>query len=247
MKTYKMIISYDGTEYNGWQIQPNGRSIQETIQKAIKKVLQETIVIHGAGRTDAGVHAAGQTAHFKTAKALFAKTLLKSINALIPKDIRVISLERVPSDFHARYSAKEKIYLYKIHTKTIQLPFERKYALHCTYPLDVTQIKSSLPYLLGRKNFLSFAHEAGFGAASKDPYRTLYDLSIDRSDEGFTLLFRGDGFLYKMVRNITGTLLEIGRGKIPPSALEKILAAQDRRKAKTTAPPHGLILHKIIY
>lgn len=246
MKKYKLSISYDGTHYAGWQIQPNGLSIQEVIQTSLEKVLQTPTLIYGAGRTDAGVHAEGQIAHFSTEKPILS--LHKALNCLLPPDIRILKLEEVDQSFHARFSAQEKTYLYRVHTAPIQSPFDRNFALHYTYPIHLSHLEAALPLFIGTKNFLSFANESKEGPAHRNPIRTLYELSLDKSPQGFTLRFRGDGFLNKMVRNIVGTLLDVGRLKIPPQAIDKIFAAQDRKEAKAaTAPAHGLTLHHVKY
>lgn len=247
MKKYKILISYDGTDYCGWQIQPNGLSIQECIQTALEKILGSKTTIYGAGRTDAGVHAMGQMAHFSTPINISANAIIKGLNGLIPQDIRILYAEESEPDFHARFSAQEKTYLYRVHTTPVQLPFERRFALHYTYPIDLKKLENALHYFIGTHNFLSFTNENTEGPAHVNPIRTLYELALTPTPQGFTLLFRGDGFLYKMVRNITGTLLDIARGKIPVDAPLAIFASKDRRRAMATAPPHGLTLQSIKY
>ncbi len=238
---YKIKIAYDGTNYNGFQIQPNGISIQETVEKVLSKISSEKISITGSGRTDAGVHANGQVAHFNYKKQNLS---LKSLNSLLPNDIRILSLEEASEDFHARFSAKEKIYLYHITTDKVQSPFERRYALHYTFPIDKEKMIASLHYFLGTKNFTSFANEL---LPHKNPVKTLHELSLLKTKSGFILKFRGDGFLYKMVRNITGTLLDIARGKLDPHALPFIFEEKSRSFAGKTAPPHALFLESVLY
>jgi len=238
---YKMILSYDGTQYAGWQIQENSTTIQEVIESALSKITQSKISITGSGRTDSGVHARGQVAHFDYDSATLS---LKSLNSLLPNDIRIHSLEICEDTFHARFSAKEKIYTYHITTHKVQSPFIRKYALHHTFPLNQEKILEAIPDLLGTHDFTSFANSLLPG---KDPVKTLLELEFIRESTGFILKYRGNGFLYKMVRNITGTLLDIGRGKLPPNSIPDILAAKSRAKAGKTAPPHALFLEKVIY
>jgi tRNA pseudouridine38-40 synthase len=238
---YKIKIAYDGKEYSGFQIQPNGHSIQETIEKVLSKISSEKISIVGSSRTDAGVHANGQVAHFIYQKSNLS---LKSINSLLPNDIRIISLEEVSLDFHARYSAKEKIYHYHITTDKVQSPFERGYCLHYTFPIDIEKLLAAIPYFIGTKNFSSFANEL---SPNKNPVKTIYELSFIKTKSGFILKFRGDGFLYKMVRNITGTLLDIARGKINFEILPLIFEKKSRVFAGKTAPPHALFLETIVY
>ncbi len=236
-----MTLAYDGTLYSGWQIQPNGLTIQEVLEKVLNKISQKKISITGSGRTDAGVHANGQVCHFEIDN--FSPSL-KSINGLLPLDIRVFSLEEVGPTFHARFSVKEKTYLYKITTDKIQSPFERKYALHNTFSLDLDNIYEAIPHFIGLKNFSSFANELSL---SRNPMKTLHELSLIKTSSGFTLKFRGDGFLYKMVRNITGTLLDIGRGQLDAQALPAIFETKSRCFAGKTAPPHGLFLDSVLY
>jgi tRNA pseudouridine38-40 synthase len=238
---YKMIIAYDGTEFLGWQAQGNGRTIQERIESVLFQITQKKISITGSGRTDSGVHAEAQVAHFVLEHSSLS---LKSLNSLLPDAIRILSLEETEPDFHARFSVKEKIYCYHVTTDRVQLPNLRRFALHSTFPLDLKLMLSTLPYFLGTKNFSSFANELD---PKKNPIKTLHELSLNPTETGFTLKFRGDGFLYKMVRNITGTLLDIGRGKISPHSIPEIFAAQSRPFAGKTAPPHGLFLQTVLY
>lgn len=240
MPKFKMTIAYDGTCYSGWQTQPNGLSIQEVIQSVLQKITGKPIPIHGAGRTDAGVHALGQVAHFSTPKVITQK----SLNALLPDDIRITHLEEVDEKFHARFSAKQKTYLYRIHTAPILLPFDHKYVWHLTYPLTLESIRNAIPLFLGKKSFKSFANES---TLRDDTVRTLHSITLTQTPTGFTLAFCGDGFLYKMVRNITGTLIDIGRGKLPLSAIRAIFSSEDRRFASQAAPSQGLILDHICY
>lgn len=237
---YKITIAYDGTNYSGWQIQPNGPSIQETIEKVLYTLMQKDVSITGSGRTDAGVHANGQVAHFDLEKPI----TLKSLNSLLPPDIRILSLEEVSSDFHARFSAKEKTYLYHVTTAKVQSPFERRYALHYTFPIDRKKILESIPLFTGTKNFSSFANELD---PKRNPIKTLHELSLISTDSGFILKFRGDGFLYKMVRNISGTLLDIGRGKLEATQIPHIFESKSRSFAGKASPAHALFLQTVLY
>lgn len=236
-----MIIAYDGTDFLGWQTQGNGKTVQEIIETALFQITQKKIVVTGSGRTDSGVHAEGQVAHFILENS---PVCLKSLNSLLPTAIRVLSIEEADPNFHARFSAKEKIYHYHITTDKVQLPTLRRFALHSTFPLDLEKILEAIPHFLGTKNFASFANELN---PKKNPIKTLYELSLNPTQTGFTLKFRGNGFLYKMVRNITGTLLDIGRGKIAPNSIPEILNAHSRPFAGKTAPPHGLFLQTVLY
>ncbi len=243
---YKLTIAYDGTPFAGWQIQPNGPTIQEEIEKALHQVTGKPIKVIGAGRTDAQVHAKGQVAHFvlETPPSPF---LQKSLNALTPDEISILSIEPVDESFHARFSAKEKIYSYDVTTDLIQLPFDRNYSLHCTYPLSFDTMREAIKDLIGKHDFSAFANHGFLFNEGKNPIKTLYAIDIVQHDSGFALVFRGNGFLYKMVRNLTGLLIEIGRGKLYPSDAKKILESRDRKQAPSAAPAHGLTLYSIRY
>jgi tRNA pseudouridine38-40 synthase len=241
MRRYKMIIAYDGTDYSGWQKQKNSLTIQEVIESALSKITSEIIEITGSGRTDAGVHARGQVAHFD----LFGSPPpIKNLNCIIRDDIRILSLEEIHDDFHARFSAKEKTYHYHVTLDKIQSPFEKNYSLHNTFNFDEKKLIDSLPLFLGKKDFSSFANEL---KPHRNPLKTMHELSFHKTNTGFYLKYRADGFLYKMVRNITGTLLDISRGKIDISEVENIFESKNRSFAGKAAPPHGLFLHEVLY
>lgn len=244
---YKLLLSYDGTRYSGWQIQDNAQSIQTHVQTALTTALRQNIPIVGSGRTDSGVHALEQVAHFVYEKKLDLKKLLHSLNGLLPLDIRVHGLVPAPVDFHARYSAKSKIYRYHLHLKPVANPFTRLYSYHIPYPLDLPLMKKAASFFIGPHNFTSFSNEAHLGSAARDPVRNLYRLEIIETEQGLFFELEADGFLYKMVRNIVGTLLEVARGKLPLEKIPEIFEALDRRAAPATAPPHGLFLIKVLY
>lgn len=247
MNTYKLTIAYDGTHYSGWQIQPNGTSIQELIEKALSTILRKPITIHGSGRTDAGVHALGQTAHFTHLHPINLDKVFASLNGLLPSDIRIIALEQATTDFHARFSAVGKIYHYHLHLDRILDPFSQHYTYHVPHKVDLNLLKAAAEQFVGTHDFTSFSHEAHSGSAAKNPIRTLHRLMVETTEKGLRLEFEGNGFLYKMVRNIVGTLLDISYGKIPLSKLPEIFAAKDRRLAGQTAPAHGLFLIQVKY
>lgn len=248
MQRYKLTIAYDGTPYCGWQVQPHQKkfSVQALLQKALETVLRHPIALAGSGRTDAGVHARGQTAHFDSHAAFEIPRLRISLNALLPPDIRVLNIEAVPSHFHARYSALSKIYHYHLHLDPVIEPFVRHYRHHVQESFDLSRIQQALPHFLGTHDFTSFSNEASRGSASHDPIRTLR-LEIIEQKGGLCLEFEADGFLYKMVRNIVGTLLDIAASRIHPDKIPDILAAKDRRRAGMTAPPKGLCLMEVRY
>jgi tRNA pseudouridine38-40 synthase len=246
MTRYKLILSYDGTGYSGWQVQKTGPAIQPLVQKALETVLRHPIALTGSGRTDAGVHALGQTAHFDTDQLFDPRRLRLSLNALLPPDIRVLSIEPAAPSFHARYSALSKIYHYHLHLERVADPFTRLYRHHPA-PCDLDLLSAAIPHFIGTRDFTSFANEPGRGSVSRDPVRTLFRLDLIPQSGGARLEFEADGFLYKMVRNITGTLLDVAARRIAPGAIPAILDAKDRRKAGASAPPQGLFLMQVNY
>lgn len=247
MRKIKLTLAYDGTLYGGWQTQPNAVSIQALVQQSLSTLLRENIQIVGSGRTDAGVHAEGQTAHFTTCSSIDLHRLLLSSNALLPYDIRILEAIEVSHDFHARFSAIGKIYHYRLHLSRIQDPFKRLYSYHVPYPLDLATLKNATRYFVGTHDFTSFANEAHQGSAAKNAVRTLYRLTVVEEEEGVRLEFEGEGFLYKMVRNIVGALLDVSRGKLALEEIPMIFASRDRRQAAMAAPPHGLCLMRVLY
>ena len=244
---YKLTIAYDGTNYCGWQVQDNGPSIQSLVQKALETVPRHPIDLTGAGRTDAGVHARGQTAHFDSAETFALKRLLLSLNALLPPDIRILSIEEVPPSFHARYDATSKIYHYHLHLDPVSDPFTLPYRFQAFSGITPKDLRDAAPLFLGTRDFISFANEAHRGSASRGSVRTLQRLDVIEQSGGVRLELEADGFLYKMVRNLVGTLIEVARGQIGPSDIEAIFAAKDRRQAGPAAPPHGLFLMQVNY
>lgn len=245
---YKLTFAYDGTAYHGWQIQPNGLSIQEIIQTHLQTILRkEKVVLIGSGRTDAGVHAHGQVAHFRHDEELDLRRLLYSLNGLLPRDIRLLKVENVPIDFHSQYSAIGKEYHYHLYLDDVLDPFRRLYVWHLHYKVDRELMQMAARSFVGTHDFTTFANEAHEGTASKDPVRNLYRFDLIDEPGGIRLEFEGDGFLYKMVRNITGTLVEIGKGKKAVNDVEQLFQARDRREAGQAAPPQGLFLKRVIY
>lgn len=246
-KRYRLHILYDGTDYSGWQIQPNADSIQERLEKALATLLRHPTRVIGSGRTDAGVHARGQVGHFETPVTLSSRPFLYSINGLLPKDIRVWAVEEVSQEFHAQYSALSKTYHYHVHTLPFQDPFTRRYSHHQAMPLNLDRLQEAAALLVGTHDFTSFANSALEGSAAKNPVRTLQRLDFVPEPHGFRLEFQSDGFLYKMVRNLTGTLLDVAKGKLEVSAVTQILEARDRKVASLAAPALGLFLMEVSY
>jgi tRNA pseudouridine38-40 synthase len=242
---YKLTIAYDGTDYCGWQVQDNSPSIQQLIQQAIETVLRHPIQLTGSGRTDAGVHARGQVAHFDSDITIQPDKFHYSLNALLPDSIRILEVETTHLSFHARYSAKSKTYHY--HITQLPDPFAMKYRTHIPHSLDLELLHSACQALLGTHDFSSFANEADRGSASRDPIRTLTHFAVIPEPTGFRFELEADGFLYKMVRNLVGTVLDVARGRLPLTDLPHILAAKDRSRASAAAPPHGLFLIQVTY
>lgn len=246
--TYNLTISYDGTEYSGWQIQPNSKTIQELIQNALEIILKEKVSLIGSSRTDSGVHALDQKAHFRSDLELDLKKTIYSLNGILPKDIRIIKLEKKEPSFHARYSAKSKTYHYFVNIGHFQSPFDNKYSFHFNEKFDLPLILQAAKYFVGTHDFTSFSNDHLKGSAAVNPIKTIYELNITKIDENKVLFeFKGDGFLYKMVRNIVGTLLDISSSKLSIDDLPKIFEAKDRTKAGRAAPAKGLFLVEVKY
>lgn len=243
MRNLKLTIQYDGTKYCGWQKQPSSSGIQGTIEYAIYEITKEKVNITGSGRTDAGVHALGQVANFKTNSSIPIAKIPDALNAKLPKDISIIDCQEVSDDFHSRYSATGKIYRYLIYNKPYRSPLYKDISYHVRYELDIEKMRSEAKSLLGTHEFKGFMSS---GSSVKDTVRTIHNISINNSGDLIVLEVEGNGFLYNMVRIIVGTLVDIGRGRIDKS-LGEIIASQDRGEAGHTAPAHGLFLKKVHY
>ncbi len=242
MKNYKIVLGYDGTDFRGWQRQPDGRTVQGVLEEALRKITGKRTVVHGAGRTDAGVHALGQTAGFRGAFRLSDEVLLRALNAVLPEDVRVFSLVEAPPDFHARKSARSKLYRYRIDCSPQPSPLDRRFVLHWPYPLKTGRM---------RRAARLFARTADFTALSsnrdRSPIRTVTRSELRRSGTELVYTIEAAGFLRYMVRTIVGTLLEVGRGRIAPEQVEEIFRLKDRSLAGPTAPAKGLTLVRIDY
>lgn len=245
--TYKLCLIYDGTQYSGWQIQPHSLSIQQIIQNAARLIIREQVNVIGSGRTDAGVHALQQVAHFRSHQQIELTSFLRSMNGLLPKDIRLESATEAPASFHAQRSAIGKEYHYSIALGPIVSPFERLYTCHVPKKIDVELLIQAAALFIGTHDFTSFANSAHQGAAAKNAIRTIRRLEVIKTANGLLLQIEGNGFLYKMVRNIVGTILEVASGKRPIDDIPKIFAAKDRRLAAKAAPACGLFLVKVFY
>lgn len=238
--TYRLTITYDGTNYVGWQIQPDGPSIQGTIEHVLTTLLKTPTRLIGSGRTDSGVHAEGQVAHFKADQALN----MRAINGMLPYDIRVLKLEHVPDTFHAQYSAKRKTYHYNLWLEQAVSPFVRPYRHHVPYQVDLELLNTAAQKFVGTHDFATFAN---VGSSVTTTVRTIHRIDIVEQEGGVRLEFEGGGFLYKMVRNIVGTLLEVATGKRPLEEIDALFAAKDRRAAGIAAPARGLFLMEVCY
>lgn len=244
---YKASVQYDGTDFFGFQIQPEDRTVQAVLEEAIAKVGQaDSPRLVGAGRTDSGVHARGQVIHFDLAKRMPERSLLMGLNACLPADVAVTNVESVAGDFHARYDAKDKTYLYQIYNGPVRDPFLARYAYHHRYQLDAEKLEAGLKLFQGQHDFQAFASSK---AEVKSFVRTIYqtDLTYDPGLNLYGLRFRGDGFLYNQIRIMVGTLLQVADGRRPVTDIEKILASKDRNLAGPTAAPQGLIMESVGY
>jgi tRNA pseudouridine38-40 synthase len=239
---YKIVLSYDGTDYCGWQRQPRKRTIQGEVEAALARIFQKRVTVEGSGRTDAGVHALGQAASFRVDREKPEAELFKALNALLPDDIRVTELARVPASFHARRDAKSKIYQYRIITSRGISPFDVRYALHWPYPLNASRMRAAAAL---------FAREGDFSGFSSNrvlpPVRSVVRSEIRKKGDEIVYTVEARGFLRYMVRTMVGTLLEVGRGRIPVAAIEEIFRDKKRTLASPTAPAKGLNLVKVIY
>lgn len=248
MQCYKLTLAYDGTRYSGWQIQPNAPSIQQHLQEALANLFSgQHVVVIGSGRTDAGVHALNQVAHFKTEHEMDPNRLLLALNGLLPRDIRIKRVEIVPLHFHSQYSATGKEYHYHLYLERVMDPFRRLYCWHVLHKLDLVLLKEATTLFVGTHDFTSFANEPHAGAVSKNPVRTLYRLDVYPVEGGMRLEFEGNGFLYKMVRNIVGTLVDVASQHLALADVLSIFEAKDRRRASRAAPAQGLFLVKVSY
>ncbi|WP_203364228.1 tRNA pseudouridine(38-40) synthase TruA [Bacillus sp. REN10] len=245
MNRIKCTISYDGALFFGYQVQPNGRTVQEELEKVLKKMHKgRDVKVTASGRTDAGVHAVGQVIHFDTPLMLPAERWPVALNSQLPGDISVLTAEIVPESFHARFSAVGKEYRYKIYQEPFRSPFKRFYAHHCPFHLNLESMRQAATHLIGTHDFTSFCSAK---TEVQDKVREVKEITIQQRDHEIELTFVGNGFLYNMVRIMTGTLMDVGRGRLTPDEVKKILEAKDRGQAGKTAPAEGLYLWQVFY
>jgi tRNA pseudouridine38-40 synthase len=247
----KLVIGYDGTAFAGWQRQKHDRTIQGEIETALCRMTQEDISLHGAGRTDAGVHAEKMVAHFKTFSPINTTDFQRGLNSILPGAIRIYQVEEVDNSFHSRFSATGKRYRYTVFTGRIQPPETRLYSLHVTAGLDLQTMRDCLAAIEGTHDFSSFENSGTRDktrTTGRGAVRTIFAAELTRdSAEQISFRFTGDGFLRNMVRNLVGLLLEAGRGKLSAEEFTAILQAKNRSAGGPTAPPHGLFLEQVFY
>lgn len=241
---FKLLIEYDGTNYHGWQIQPIDSSIQNEIQKILTIITKQPITIIGSGRTDAGVHAVGQVAHFECITSIPPEKFQDALNKMLPNDIVIRDCAYTHTDFHARYSARGKTYNYRILNSKIPIAINRDYFWHVIKTLDIDSMQKAADFLIGQKDFKAFE---GAGSPRKSTVRKIFTAQLRRDDSIITFKITGSGFLKFMVRNIVGTLVDVGTGKLTPDEFNRILLSADRNNAGMTAPPQGLCLKHVEY
>jgi tRNA pseudouridine38-40 synthase len=244
MPTLKLLLEYDGTDLCGWQLQPEVRTVQGELEAALEKLVKHPVRVLGAGRTDAGVHALGQVASFSIPEELPDRAFRLGLNALLPPDIAVRGVERVPDDFHARHWSRGKRYRYTVSLLQDRSPLRRRVAWWPRREWDVERLRAAIPHLIGTHDFSSFRAS---GCQAKQPVRTLRKIELAQQGDELTLTFEGTAFLKQMVRNLVGTLGEVANGKRHPDEVRDILAARDRKVAGVTAPAQGLTLLEVFY
>ncbi len=245
MRNIKLTIAYDGTNYKGWQLQKNGRTVQEELEEAIEKIFGKHHRVNAASRTDAGVHARGQVAHFKVSSPILSQKIVMALNTVLPEDIAVIDAEDVPPDFHSRFDTKSKTYNYRILNRDLPAAINRQYAWFIRKKLDLDAMGLSVRHIIGTHDFKAFE---GTGSPRSHTTRHVFKAKITKQSNGLIVFeIKADGFLRFMVRNIVGTLVDVGLGKITSDDFKEILLSKDRSRAGATAPPNGLFLIQVKY
>ena len=238
-KRVRLTVAYDGTNYHGWQLQPNGVTIESELNRCLSELLGEEIQVIGASRTDSGVHALGNVAVFDTTARMPADKMVYALNQRLPEDIRIQKSEEVPADWHPRHTASRKTYEYRIYCAKFPMPVKRLYSYFTYHELDVSSMQEAAVYLVGEHDFKSFCQT---GAQVLTTVRTIHSLEVRQEGSEIIIRVCGNGFLYNMVRIIAGTLMEVGQGRKLPRDMIRILEAKDRSAAGPTAPPQGLML-----
>ena len=241
---YRVVVHFDGTEYYGWQFQrPEYPTIQAELIRVLKIIAKKQVLVTGSSRTDAGVHSSGLTANFHLPITIEAESLRRALNSLLPKDIRIMECQLMDKSFNARFGAHSKTYVYRIFTGQVQSPFSQRFALHIPFPLDVKAMRKAARYFVGAKDFSSFTSDE----PGKKRAREVDMFKMQVKNDEITFSVRGKSFLRYMVRNMVGTLIDVGKGKIRADEIPAIFAAKDRRRAGQTAPAKGLTLVKVEY
>ncbi|HYM77701.1 MAG TPA: tRNA pseudouridine(38-40) synthase TruA [Candidatus Dormibacteraeota bacterium] len=250
MRNLKVILSYDGAEFSGWQVQPDATTVQGTLASAIGRITGEKVLPQGSGRTDAGVHALAQVVTFVTESSVPTENFVKALNDVLPQSVRVLEVAEAPADFHARHSARGKTYRYRIYRESICPPFLARYVWHYPYRLDEAAMARAACLVVGEKDFTSFAAvdpERGRDGEAVSNVRTIFSSSWERAGEELIYTVRGSGFLHHMVRNLVGTFILVGRGTLQVEDVTRILEARNRSAAGATAPASGLYLVNVEY
>lgn len=254
MRNIRLLLAFDGTDFHGWQMQSQARTVQGTLCQAIEQITSETTNLHGSGRTDAGAHARGLVANFQTGSRLLPSQIFRALNAILPWDVRILSAREAPEHFHARRDARSKIYRYQIYRGAVMPPHLAREHFHYPYAIDLDPVKKACDLLTGKHDFASFAARSGrldgpVGSlvVDRNTVRHIFRSEMKRAGCRLFFTFEGNGFLHHMVRNIVGTLLEIGRGRLSVDQLIDLFEKRDRTLAGFTAPAHGLILLRVKY
>lgn len=244
MRRIKLQLAYDGTRYHGWQVQPRTVTLQGTLEACLGRITNAPVRVHSAGRTDAGVHALAQVVHFETHSTITLPALVRGLNSLLPSDMAVHEAEDVPATFHARYSAKRKIYAYVVHNHTIRPALSAPHVWFVPQALDLLAMRTAARVLLGYHDFSAFRAAS---CMARSPWRHLFQLRIFQRRSRLFFVLCANSFLQHMVRNIVGTLIAIGRQQLPVAAMATILHARQRQHAGPTAPAQGLFLMRVLY
>lgn len=243
-RNIRIVLAYDGTPYLGWQIQPQGPTLQSVLQESLRTITGEQTIVKGSGRTDAGVHAIGQVANFHTMSTISPHDFVRALNSVLPPTVAVTGADEVDLSFDAQYSAVNKLYRYRVFNRRERSPFELNTAWHINTALDIDSMSSVLRILLGKKDFSSFRAS---GCVARSPMRTVSKCDINCEGDIILFEFEADGFLRHMVRNLVGSLIDVGRHRFSPDDFAAILEARDRTRAGRAAPPHGLYLVRVDY
>jgi tRNA pseudouridine38-40 synthase len=244
MRNLRLLVEYDGTDFHGWQRQPGLRTVQSSLEEAIRSMTGEAVAVRGAGRTDAGVHAAGQVANFTLEARIPEAGLLRGLNSLLPRDLAILDVREVPADFDARFSARGKVYRYRIWNHLVRSPLEARRTWHCRSVLDLAAMREAARTLCGEHDFRAFR---AADCERRTTMRVIRRLDLERQGALITLDVEATAFLKNMVRILVGTLVDLGRGKIAPGAIAHMLATGDRAAGGVTAPPQGLTLLRVFY